>query len=99
MAKEISQELPGLEHRSIKVLEELAAAFVDLKDRRKALKVEEDSLTAQIIATMRKHKKDYYKRDGIEILIELATEKVKVKLRREDTDEDEDDSPSLDVRH
>jgi hypothetical protein len=89
MATEQTRDLPGLEGRSICALEDLAAKFVDLKARRKALKTEEDALTTKIIALMRKHQKDHYKRDGLEILIELAAEKVKVTMRREER-EDED---------
>ena len=90
MTKEQDQELPGMEHRAIRALETLAAQFVALKQRRKALKDDEDALTTKIIATMRKHNKDHYKRDGIEIYIELAAEKVKVKMRQAD-DENHDE--------
>lgn len=89
---ERAQDLPGMEDRSIKALEQLAAQFVDLKDQRKALKNQEDALTTKIIATLRKHEKDYYKRDGLEIRIELAAEKVKVTMQRKDEAEEDADA-------
>lgn len=39
MPTEQNQDLPGMEGRSIRALEDLAAKFVDLKKQRKALKV------------------------------------------------------------
>lgn len=75
-------DLPGTEDRAIKPLEEIAAAYADVRDRRMALNQEEHDLKISALKLMHKYDKTIYKRDGIEIRIVESDEDVKVKVSK-----------------
>jgi hypothetical protein len=82
-------DLPGTEDRAIKPLEDIAAAYADVRDRRIALNREEAELKAHALKLMHKHDKTIYRHDGIEIRIIDGEEDVKVKVKKA-ADEDAD---------
>jgi hypothetical protein len=82
-------DLPGTEDRAIKPLEDIAAAYADVRDRRIALNREEAELKAHALKLMHKHDKTIYRRDGVEIRIIDGEEDVKVKVKKA-ADEDAD---------
>lgn len=84
-----SQDLPGLENRAIKPLEQIAAAYAQVRDQRMELNKEEASLKLQALKLMKKFDKVIYKHDGIEIRVVPGEETVKVKISKTD-DEDAD---------
>jgi hypothetical protein len=85
-----AQDLPGLEDRAIKPLEDIAAAYADARDRRMALNAEEAELKKHALTLMHKYDKTIYRHDGIEIRIVEGEEDVKVKVKKAGDDEDED---------
>ena len=84
-----SADLPGMEDRAIQPLEDIAASYADVRDRRMALNKEELELKTAALALMHKHGKTVYKHDGIEIVLEPGEETVKVKIHKP---ADEDDN-------
>ena len=83
--------LPGMENHAIKPLEDLAAAYADIRDERMALTQREHDLKAATLKLMRKYDKTIYRHDGIEITIVTGEDDVKVKVKKaeaEDKDED-----------
>jgi hypothetical protein len=76
------QDLPGTEDRAIKPLEEIAAAYADVRDRRMLLNQEEHDLKISALKLMHKYEKTIYRRNGIEIRIVESDEDVKVKVSK-----------------
>jgi hypothetical protein len=80
-----------MEDRAIKPLEDLAAEYADIRDRRMALSAEEVQLRTRTIQLMHKHKRTEYRHDGIEILLVPGDETVKVKVKKPAADDDQAD--------
>lgn len=89
--KSTAADLPGMEDRAIKPLEDIAASYADVRDRRIALNTEEADLKKTALALMHKYGKTVYKHDGIEIHLVAGEENVKVKIHK-DPDNAEDDA-------
>jgi hypothetical protein len=85
-------DLPGTEDRRLQPLDDVAAAYADVRDRRIDLNREEAELKASALELMHRFDKTIYKHDGIEIRLVAGEEdvKVKVKGRKATDDEDED---------
>ena len=83
-------DLPGTEDRRLQPLDDLAAAYAEVRDRRMELTDEEGQLKARAIALMHQFKKTIYKHDGIEIRLVAGAEDVKVKVRKAPDDADDD---------
>ena len=82
------QDLPGMEDRAIKALEDLAFTYADLRDQRMALNQEEAALKAKLLAEMKQHGKERYRRGKIRIRV-LAKETVKVRVPKPEARTDE----------
>ncbi len=82
------QDLPGTEDRAIQAIEEKAADYADVRDRRMALNTAEADLKGDLLTLMKQYNKTVYKRDGVEIeVVPKSTEEtVKVKLKKADDD-------------
>lgn len=80
-----AQALPGMEHRTIKELEDAGADYANIRDRRIALNKEEADLKKKVKNLMHKHDKTTY--DSATILIEIeppdGEESVKVRVKKE----------------
>lgn len=87
-----NQDLPGMEDRAIKPLEDVAASYADVRDRRIELNKEEADLKATALKLMKKYDKTIYRHDGIEIRIVPGEDDVKVRVKPEGQDEDEQES-------
>jgi hypothetical protein len=85
-------DLPGTEDRQLQPLDDLAAEYADVRDRRMELGREEGELKARAIALMHQFQKTIYKHDGIEIRLVVGAEDVKVKVKGRKTTDDEDEA-------
>jgi hypothetical protein len=83
-------DLPGTEDRRLQPLDDIAAAYVDVRDRRIDLNREEAELKASALELMHRFDKTIYKHDGIEIRLVAGEEDVKVKVRKAADDQDDD---------
>lgn len=76
--------LPGMEDAAIDDLENVARQYASVRDRRMALTEQEVDAKMLVLAKMKEHGKETYRRDGISILIVHTDETVKVKIAEED---------------
>jgi hypothetical protein len=83
--KPAPQTLKGMEDGPIKDLEAEAHEYAKYRDKRMQWGRDESASKERLLDLMKKHKKDHYKRDGIEIT--LVTEKENVKVKISDGDE------------
>ncbi len=84
---ERQEQLPGVENREIKELEDLALDYAEGRDERMAATRKEVELKQNLIAAMHAAKKTEYKREGIEITLIVEKEKVRVKVPKKDGEE------------
>jgi hypothetical protein len=83
------EELPGVERRVIKAVENAADDYVDVRDKRMALTTKEVEKRAVLIHEMEKAGVTSYRYDDRVITLE-AKAKVKVKNAHDDEGDDED---------
>lgn len=62
-----AQNLPGMDDRAIKPLEDIAASYAEVRDERIELNKREVELKATALKLMRKYDKTIYHRDGVTI--------------------------------
>ena len=79
--------LPGMEDREIKALQEAAIHYAKIRDKRQKLTAEEVELKADVLKLMHKHKREHYEYNGVSIDIVMEEETVKVKIRKVKDDE------------
>jgi len=79
--------LPGLEDPAIEELEDTARDYANLRDDRMHLTTKEVEAKETLLGLMKKHKKETYNHDGIEVKITHEKESVKVRIKKE-KDED-----------
>jgi hypothetical protein len=91
------QDLPGTEDRILRPLDDIAAAYADVRDRRIELNKEEAQLKASALKLMHKFEKTIYRHDGIEIFLIAGEEDVKVKVRKATDDEDDKTSDQVEL--
>lgn len=81
------KDLPGMEDRMLEDLETAATDYAEIRDQRMALNKEEVQLKATLLSLMKKHGKENYKRDGIEVNIVHEEETVKVRVKKDEEGE------------
>lgn len=74
-------DLPGMEDSAIKPLEDMGAAYADIRDQRIELNREEASLKQGTIKLMHRYGKTIYRRDGITIRLVEGDEDVKIQVK------------------
>jgi len=79
--------LPEMEDPEIEELEGLAETYASVRDQRMALTPQEKKLKYDLHAAMKRHGKEKYLRDGIEIKIVHEEETVKVKVKHNSEEE------------
>jgi hypothetical protein len=79
--------LPQMEDPQIEELEAAAEDYVAIRDERMALTPREKKLKDDLLAAMKRHGKEKYLRDGIEIKIVHESETVKVRVKKTDEKE------------
>lgn len=84
--KEKQDDLPGMEERKIPDLHKAALNYVEIRDERMELTKEEVTRKSKVLALMKKHKRDSYLCDGVEITIIHEEETVKVKVKDKDSE-------------
>jgi len=77
----LSPPLPGMEHRTIKPLEDIAVQLLGIEGRRIFYAQRERELKAEALAILKKHKKTAYRREWVDMTIESTGEKLRIKLR------------------
>jgi hypothetical protein len=87
--KEKTGRLPGMEDAEIEELEDAARDYADIRDKRMKLTTSEVETKSTLLAIMKRHKKETYNHDGIEVKITHEKESVKVRIKK-NKDEDED---------
>ena|SRR5258708_15530345 len=79
-----TKRLPGMEDAAIEALEDTAREYANTRDDRMALLESEVVLKEQLLDLMKKNKKEFYKRDGVEVRLVHEKESVKVKVVKEE---------------
>lgn len=77
------ESLPGMQDRRIKVLEDLALDYADLRDQRIALGIDEGTVKQRLLEAMHREKKSEYHRANIHITVKPEGEKLKVRIKDE----------------
>jgi len=80
--------LPEMEDPQIEELESAAERYAEIRDERMALTPREKQLKDDLLAAMKRHGKEKYNRDGIEIKVVHEKETVKVRLKKSESTED-----------
>jgi hypothetical protein len=76
--------LPGMENAKIASIENAALDYVEIRDARQKLTIQEVDLKTKLIGLMHKAGKTEYVRGPITIKLVVEKEKVKVRVRDED---------------
>lgn len=78
------QDLPGMEDRAIRSLQNCAHEYAEIRDARIELNQREAKLKKKILRLMHEHEKTHYLFDDVEIDIEPpdGQEKVTVKIKK-----------------
>jgi len=76
--------LAGMEDAAIDELEDAAKKYAGIRDRRMALTKQEVDAQDLVLTLMKRHEKEHYNRDGIEIKIIHESEKAKVTVKKEE---------------
>lgn len=74
------QDLPGMEDRALKPLENLAEQYADVRDQRMELTRQETQMSSDLLAMMKKYEKLEYHHGEVHIWVKTIEEKVKVKI-------------------
>ena len=83
-------DLPGMENREVKELNEAALEYAEIRDQRQQLTLQEVGLKAKVLNLMHKWKMSDYVFEGIEIHVVLEEETVKVKVPKKKEPEDKE---------
>src|SRR5215813_13445957 len=86
-----NQELPGLENRLLKPLENVATEYAEIRDERIALTEREVALKREALNLMRKYNKTVYRSNGVEIVVVPGEDSVRLKLAKGSHDDEHDD--------
>lgn len=87
MAKKVKQEdLPGIADRRIEDLHAKALEYVSVRDERMEMSKKESPLKDELLSLMKKHKRDKYICEGVEIYREFSEETIKVKVHKSGED-------------
>jgi hypothetical protein len=84
------EQLPGIENRAIKELEDLARDYKEVQKDRMALTVREVELQQSLITAMHKLKRTEYRYGNLEVTLTVEKEKVRVKIKPSKDDEADD---------
>jgi len=74
--------IPGTEDAMIKELQVAAEEYAEKRDARQAMLADEVALKGELLALMKKHKKEHYEYQGVEVTLVHEEESVKVKIHK-----------------
>lgn len=83
-SEESEKRLPGMEDAKIEELQNAAKRYAGIRDKRMALTLQEIDLNDLLLKLMKKHDRERYHYDGIEIKIVSEKEKVKVRIDKDE---------------
>jgi hypothetical protein len=78
------ESLPGMEDTEISDLEDAARNYASVRDERMALTKKEVDLAGVLLQALKRHNKEHYHRDGIDIKLVVEKEKVRVRIKDEE---------------
>lgn len=78
-----TSRLPGMEDPEIEELEDAAREYANIRDDRMKLTTAEVDTKGTLLVLMKKHKKETYNHDGVEVKITHEKENVKVRIKKE----------------
>jgi hypothetical protein len=78
------ESLPGMEDTEISDLEDAARNYASVRDRRMALTKQEVDLNGVLLQAMKRHKREHYHRDGVDIRLIVEKEKVRVRIKKDE---------------
>lgn len=90
MAKKKQEALPGLEDRTVDDLHQKALEYASTRDSRMELLQTEVRLKGELLELMKKHKRDTYECEGVEISIVHGEDTIKVKVHRAGDDQEDE---------
>ena len=91
--REKQADLPEMEDRAIKPLEEAAVEYAEIRDQRIELNQQEVALKNRVREIMAKHSKIRYAYDGVEIeIVPSGDSVVKVKIAKKKDDAEDDNA-------
>ncbi len=90
MAKPKTQRLPGMEDAKLADLESAAREYAEVRDDRIELNQREADLKAKLLGLMKKHRRETYVCDDVEINVVHEVETVKVRIHKKKADEESD---------
>src|SRR5262245_33241356 len=76
------QDLPGMENRRIKALDEVCASIADCRGSMNDLRAQEGDLERHALKLMHKHEKQTWQHAGVELLRVPGEEKLRVRTSR-----------------
>jgi hypothetical protein len=76
--------LPEMDDPKIEELESLAEGYAEVRDERMELNKSEVDLKDKLLAAMKKHRKEHYHHNGIDIKVVVEEETVKVRVKKEE---------------
>ena len=82
--KRKNPRLPGMEDAEIEELEDAAREYANLRDDRMNLLNSEVEMKEKLLDLMKRHKKEKYVHDGVEIKITHEKETIKVKIKKDE---------------
>lgn len=87
------EQLPGMEDRAIKAIDNAAGDYADVRDERQKLTAQEASLKTELLNLMHKFKKTHYKHGTVEITVKPEGEKITVRIKDENEEKPDDTQP------
>jgi hypothetical protein len=78
-----TSRLPGMEDPEIEELEDAAREYANIRDDRMKLTSSEVETKDVLLSLMKKHKKESYNHDGVEVKMVHEKETVKVRIKKE----------------
>jgi hypothetical protein len=87
MAK--NRRLPGVSDAEIEALQDKAREYADIRDQRQALTTQEVNLKGELLKLMKKHHKEEYEYEDVQVKLVHEEETVKVRIRKARTEEEE----------
>jgi hypothetical protein len=76
------EELPGMENKEIKELQNAAIDYAEIRDERIELNQRESKLKQKVLNFMHIHKLTIYKYEDVEVRVVIEEETVKVKIKK-----------------
>lgn len=78
-ASRVAPRFPSMTGGNIKEIDQAGAALLDIQDRKKQIVADEKLANETVVRIMKKHKRDHYSYDQLEVWVEAGKAKAKAK--------------------